>query len=128
MRRFVTITGSRPPEAGISNRPNLAVVLTNMDFMKNRNILIKEIDTEDSKLVLRRTATADAVKLTRENATRPLNVESRGGFYRTRNGCLPTHARQSSSRCNLTHRTARSLGVGNLYRPPRSTRTQPFGS
>jgi len=128
MGRFVAITGVRPPESGNSNRPNLAVVLTNLDFMKNRNILIKEIDTEDSKLVLRRTATADAVKLTRENATRPLNVESRGGFYRTRNGCLPTHARQSSSRRILTQRTNRSRRVGTLYRPPRSTRTQPFGS
>jgi hypothetical protein len=76
----VTVEAIKPTNPAVSDPPDLAVVLTNTNFMKNRNILIKEIATEDSKLVLRRTAPADAVKPTRENAIRPLPVESRGGF------------------------------------------------
>lgn len=107
-RQIVTVGAITPRNPAVGDPPDLAVVLRNRDFMKNRNILIKEIATEDSKLVLRRTAPADAVKLTRENAIRPLPVESRGGFYRTRNACLPTHAWQSLSRRELTRRTIRS--------------------
>lgn len=91
--QFVTIIASATRRTAQSAWSNLAVVLGNRDFMKNRNILIKEIGTEDSKLVLRRIAPANAIKLTRENALKPLPVESRGGFYRPRNACLPTHAR-----------------------------------
>lgn len=89
----MTIIATATRKTDPQTSSNLAVVLGKRDFMKNRNILIKEIGTEDSKLVLRRIASANAIKLTRENALKPLSDESRGGFYRPRNACLPTHAR-----------------------------------
>ncbi len=46
-------------------RAIVPLVPTNLNFVKNRRILIKEIDREDSKLVLRRIALVVAVDPTR---------------------------------------------------------------
>lgn len=61
-----TIDSKKRANPQSSSGSILTFVPGNSNFVKNRFILIKEIDTQNSKLVLRRMALVIAVKSTRE--------------------------------------------------------------
>jgi hypothetical protein len=82
--------------------------LANSNNVKNPLILIKEIGTEDSKLVLRRIAVIIAVESTRQAAARPAVLRIPGGILQNRH--VTAIPRRAVKEANFAHPKPSRLG------------------